>query len=99
MHYAKMSSFGDCALGLAPAPPKDGTRGRPNRWQRRLYREHPMCTERMSRSPRVRMEGWRQLKLGTAMVRNRSGEENTHVFLRPERLAMAGCGGRQGSLW
>ena len=28
-----------------------------NRWQRRLYREHPMCTERISRSPRVRMEG------------------------------------------
>jgi hypothetical protein len=25
-------------------------------------------------------------------------DPDTHVFLRPERLAMAGCGGRQGSL-
>jgi len=52
-----------------------------------------MCTERMSRSPRVRMEGSRQLELGTAVVRTRSGKENTHVFLRPEcallRLAAA----------
>jgi transposase len=52
-----MSSSGDCALGLALAPSNDGTKGRPNRWQRRLYREHPMCTERVNRSQRVRMEG------------------------------------------
>ena len=30
------------------------------RWQHRLKREHPTCTERISRSLRVRMEGWRQ---------------------------------------
>jgi hypothetical protein len=31
-----------------------------NRWQHRLKREHPTCTERVNRSLRVRMEGWRQ---------------------------------------
>src|SRR5450755_53050 len=31
-----------------------------NRWQHRLKREHPTCTERSNRSRRVRMEGWRQ---------------------------------------
>ncbi len=30
------------------------------RWQHRLKRERPTCTERMNRSPRVRMEAWRQ---------------------------------------
>src|SRR6266404_2779987 len=30
-----------------------------NRWQHRLKREHPTCTERSNRSQRVRMEGWR----------------------------------------
>jgi hypothetical protein len=52
-----------------------------------------MYTERMSRSPRVRMEGRRQPKLGTAVVRNSSEKEHDDVFLRPEHLAMAGCGG------
>src|SRR5277367_4195888 len=35
-----------------------------NRWQRRLQREHPTCTERINRSLRVRMEGWRQFGWG-----------------------------------
>ena len=30
------------------------------RWQRRLKREHPTCTEPRNGSHRVRMEGWRQ---------------------------------------
>jgi hypothetical protein len=90
MHHSKMSSSGDCALGLAPAPPQDGTRGCPNRRQRRLYREHPMCTERMSRSKSA--DG----RVTTASARHGSGEKQVGkgaypCFLRPERLAMAGC--------
>src|SRR5205807_9785074 len=35
------------------------------RWQHRLKRERPTCTERTEdRSHRVRMEGWRQWRLG-----------------------------------
>src|SRR5882672_9893430 len=35
------------------------------RWQHRLKREHPTCTERkQNRSLRLRMEGWRQWQLG-----------------------------------
>jgi hypothetical protein len=56
MHHTQMSSSGDCALGLAPALSTMAREGAFSR-QRRLYREHPMCTERMSRSQRVRMEG------------------------------------------
>jgi hypothetical protein len=56
MHHTPMSSFGDCAFGLAPALSTMAREGAFSR-QRRLYREHPMCTERMSRSQRVRMEG------------------------------------------
>lgn len=38
--------------------------GRTNRWQHRLNREHPTCTERLNVHLRVRMEGWRQKQLG-----------------------------------
>ena len=49
MHHTQMSSFGDCALGLAPALSTMAREGAFRR-QRRLNREHPICTERMSRS-------------------------------------------------
>ena len=35
-------------------------KGRNNRWQHRLNRERPTCTERANAHNRVRMEGWRQ---------------------------------------
>jgi hypothetical protein len=57
MHHNQTPSSGDCALGLAPGSITRWNERASNRWQRRLYREHPMCTERISRSPRVRMEG------------------------------------------
>lgn len=55
-YIAQMSSSGDCALALAPASSVMVREGA-FRWQRRLYREHPVCTERLRRSQRVRMEG------------------------------------------
>ena len=47
------------------------------RWQHRLKREHPTCTERnKNRSPRVRMEGRRQGWLGRGGMGRRGKSKN-----------------------
>ena len=43
--YRQKPSSGDCVIGLARIPSADRMRGRTNRWQHRLNREHPTCTE------------------------------------------------------
>jgi hypothetical protein len=55
------------------------------RWQHRLNRERPTCTERMNRSSRVRMEAWRQRPLGGTT----SPETGTNP-LTPTALLMEG---------
>ena len=59
-HRAQAPSSGDCVNGLAPTSIARWNERSIIRWQHRLQREHPTCTERSNRSLRVRMEGWRQ---------------------------------------
>jgi len=55
---------GDCVKRLAQLPSSRWKTRSINRWQHRLKREHPTCTERKNAHTRVRMEGWRQWRLG-----------------------------------
>src|SRR5579862_5746185 len=58
-------SCGDCVNRLAQGSLfKQQNHRAPIRWQHRLNRERPTCTERINRSSRVRMEAWRQWLLG-----------------------------------
>ena len=59
-----------------------------NRWQHRLQRERPTCTERKDRSLRVRMEGWRQWRLGREKKLSQRKGERTD--LTPTGLLMEG---------
>src|SRR5271170_4365092 len=55
---------------------RDRVKGRNNRWQHRLKREHPTCTERANAHTRVRMEGWRQKRqLGVQAIAFRPAKE------------------------
>src|SRR5260370_42587347 len=74
--YCQKPSSGDCVIALAQRPLRDRVEGRYNRWQHRLNREHPTCTERWNAHIRVRMEGWRQKQLGVQRIAFRSaGDE------------------------
>jgi hypothetical protein len=56
---------GDCVKHFLAQLPSSRWKTRSiNRWQHRLKREHPTCTERKNAHTRVRMEGWRQWRLG-----------------------------------
>ena len=57
------------------------------RWQHRLKRERPTCTERTDRSSRVRMEAWRQRPAGKKQKR---GPQNEKLHLTPTGLLMEG---------
>jgi hypothetical protein len=57
------------------------------RWQHRLNREHPTGTERKSLIE-VRMEGWRQWRLGTE--KNLVQRKNKRTHLAPTGLLMEG---------
>jgi hypothetical protein len=48
--YHHKPSSGDCVIGLANTPSARSSKGRDNRWQHPLNREHPTCSERAKRS-------------------------------------------------
>src|ERR1019366_7397854 len=59
------------------------------RWQHRLKREHPTGTERTKiAQSRVRMEGWRQWRLGRR--KNRVQRQNKKTHLTRTGLLMEG---------
>jgi len=96
IHHRKTPGSGDCALALDHSGSMI-EREVAQQMAAPAVSRTPMCTERMSRSRRVRMEGWT-----TAQPRLESGERRSRkghacVFLRLDHPAMAGCGARQGS--
>jgi hypothetical protein len=66
---------------------------RERRWQHRLNREHPTCTERGVAQMRVRMEGGRQYLLGSAndrAKRKRSVDTDRPSHGRPMHASSVG---------
>jgi hypothetical protein len=62
------------SLAWPNTPSVRSSEGRNNRWQHRLNREHPTCTERANAHTRVRIEGWRQ-KRSSACKQSRSDRQ------------------------
>src|SRR5262249_35055970 len=81
-------SSGDCVNRLAQVPFFESNHRAPIRWQHRLKRERPMCTERINRSSRVRMEAWRQWLLGGG--KNLVQRKTKRIYLTPTGLLMEG---------
>ena len=77
-------SSGDCVIALAQRPLRDRGEGRTNRWQHRLNREHPTCTERRNAHTRVRMEGWRHKQLG--IPKSCSHRKKMNTFPQQKRI-------------
>jgi hypothetical protein len=69
-----------------------------NRWQHRLKREHPTCTERIDSL--IDECGWKGGDSSSSADKDRiliATGEWCFVSLCPAKLDMAGCGRRQGS--
>jgi hypothetical protein len=58
------------------------------RWQHRLKRERPTCTERTKSLTRVRMEGWRQWL--TRPEKKLVQQKNNRIHLTPTGFLMEG---------
>lgn len=62
------------------------------RWQHLLNREHPTGTERKIAHTRVRMEGWRQRRLGRTAQRQKKKEKSKKTLIGKEEKLLTGIG-------